>query len=189
MPSRIAATAADIPLHYQTFNNYAQIVANKTARHGLHVSPLPEVWVPDRPRTVIVHSLGNHLNVLDEIGWLDGARQLYWGDLDRAGFTLLSRARARLPRLVSLLMDPTTLEEHRTLAVEDKTRADTPYSNLTDNETAALAELSLEHGTFLRLEQERLPSPFTLDQLCRAMEGNGPACLRPARKSEPPPPV
>jgi hypothetical protein len=57
-------------------------------------------------------------------------------------------------------MDPTTLEKHRTLAVEDKTRADTPYSNLTDNETAALAELSLEHGTFLRLEQERLPSPF-----------------------------
>jgi hypothetical protein len=52
-----------------------------------------------------------------------------------------------------------------------------------------LAELSLEHGTFLRLEQERLPSPFILDQLCRAMEGNGLACLRPARKSEPPPPV
>ena len=64
-----------------------------------------------------------------------------------------------------------------------------PYSNLTDNEIAALAELSLEHGTFLRLEQERLPSPFILDQLCRAMEGNGPACLRPVRKSEPPPPV
>ncbi len=40
--------------------------------------------------------------------------------------------------------------------------------------------------TFLRLEQERLPSPFILDQLCRAMEGNGPACLRPAHKSEPP---
>lgn len=141
--------------------------------------------VPDQPRTVIVHSLGNHLNVLDKIGWLDGARQLYWGDLDRAGFTLLSRARARLPRLVSLLMDPTTLEEHRTLAVEDKTRADTPYSNLTDNETAALAELSLEHGTFLRLEQERLPSPFILDQLCRAMEGNGPACAPSARASRP----
>jgi hypothetical protein len=47
----------------------------------------------------------------------------------------------------------------------------------------------LEHGTFLRLEQERLPSPFILDQLCRAMEGNAPACLHPARKREPPPPV
>jgi hypothetical protein len=72
---------------------------------------------PDRPRTVVVHSLGNHLNVLDEIGWLEGAHHLYWGDLDRAGFTLLSRARTRLPRLVSVLMNPVTLEAHRTLAV------------------------------------------------------------------------
>lgn len=134
--------------------------------------------VPDRPRTVVVHSLGNHLNVLDEIGWLDGARNLYWGDLDRAGFTLLSRARARLPRLVSVLMDPVTLEEHRALAVEDETRTDRPDPNLTDIETAALAALSAEQGRYLRLEQERLPSPFVLDQLNRAMGGNGPGQAR-----------
>jgi hypothetical protein len=126
--------------------------------------------VPDRPRTVVVHSLGNHLNALNEIGWLAGAHHLYWGDLDRAGFTLLSRARARLPRLASVLMDPVTLEEHRILAVQDETRADRPDPNLTDIETAALAALSAEHGTYLRLEQERLPSPFILDQLSRAME-------------------
>lgn len=130
--------------------------------------------VPDRPRTVVVHSLGNHLTVLDQIGWLDGAYHLYWGDLDRAGFTLLSRARARLPRLVSVLMDLVTLEEHRTLAVQDETRADTPDPNLTDIETAALAALSGEHGTYLRLEQERLPSTFILSRLSQAMEANGP---------------
>lgn len=128
--------------------------------------------VPDRPRTVVVHSLGNHLNVLGEISWLNGARHLYWGDLDRAGFTLLSRARVRLPRLVSVLMDQVTLEEHKALAVEDETRADTPDPTLTDPETAALAALPTEHGTYLRLEQERLPSPFVLDQLNRAMEGH-----------------
>jgi hypothetical protein len=129
--------------------------------------------VPDRPRTVVVHSLGNHLNVLGEIGWLDGARHLYWGDLDRAGLTLLSRARARLPRLVSVLMDPVTLEEHKALAVKDETRADTPDPNLTDIETTALAALSTGHKTYLRLEQERLPSRFVLDQLSHAMEGHG----------------
>jgi hypothetical protein len=134
--------------------------------------------VPDRPRTVVVHSLGNHLNVLDEIGWLDSAYHLYWGDLDRAGFTLLSRARARLPRLVSVLMDPVTLEEHRTLAVRDETRTDTPEPNLTDIETAALAALSAERDTYLRLEQERLPSPFALSRLSRAMEANGPYQVR-----------
>lgn len=129
--------------------------------------------VPDRPRTVIVHSLGNHLNVLDEIGWLHRARQLYWGDLDRAGFTLLSRARARLPHLASTLMDPVTLEKHRTLAVEDETRTDRPDPNLTDIETAALAALSPEDGKYLRLEQERLPSTFVLDRLNHVM-GNRP---------------
>jgi len=130
--------------------------------------------VPDQPRTVVVHSLGNHLNVLDEIRWLDGARHLYWGDLDRAGLTLLSRARTRLPRLVSVLMDPVTLEEHKALAVKDETRADMPDPNLTDIETTTLAALSTEHGTYMRLEQERLPSPFVLDQLSRAMERHRP---------------
>ncbi|HEX6471786.1 MAG TPA: Wadjet anti-phage system protein JetD domain-containing protein [Streptosporangiaceae bacterium] len=130
--------------------------------------------VPDRPRTVVVHSLGNHLNVLDEIGWLDGAHHLYWGDLDRAGFTLLSRARTRLPRIVSVLMDPVTLEKHRALAVEEETRTDRPDPNLTDSETAALTALSTEHGAYLRLEQERLPAPFVLDQLSRAMGGKSP---------------
>jgi hypothetical protein len=126
--------------------------------------------VPDRPRTVVVHSLGNHVNVLDEIGWLDDARHLYWGDLDRAGFTLLSRARARLPRLVSVLMDSVTLEEHRTLAVRDGTRADPPDPNLTDTEAAALAALATKDGAYLRLEQERLPSPLVLEQLSRSMD-------------------
>lgn len=153
-----------LPVHPETI----LIVENKESAY----------LVPDRPRTVVVHSLGNHLNVLDEIGWLDGAHHLYWGDLDRAGFTMLSRARARLPRLVSVLMDPVTLEEHRTLAVRDETRADTPEPNLTDIETAALAALSAEHDTYLRLEQERLPSPFILNRLSRAMEANGPYQMR-----------
>ncbi|WP_213013449.1 Wadjet anti-phage system protein JetD domain-containing protein [Paractinoplanes toevensis] len=128
--------------------------------------------IPDRPRTVIVHSLGNHLNVLDQIGWLDDARQLYWGDLDRAGFTLLSRARTRLPHLASVLMNPATLAEHQALAVKDETRADPPDPNLTDIETAALTALSTEHGKYMRLEQERIPSPYVLDQLRRAMDGD-----------------
>jgi Uncharacterized protein conserved in bacteria len=149
-----------LPIHPETI----LIVENKESAY----------LVPDRPRTVVVHSLGNHLNVLDEIGWLRGARHLYWGDLDRAGFTLLSRARTRLPRLVSVLMDPVTLEQHRDIAVADETRTDKPDPNLTDIETAALTALSAEHGTYLRLEQERLPSPFVLDQLHRAMDRNGP---------------
>jgi hypothetical protein len=67
-------------------------------------------------------------------------------------------------------MDLVTLEEHKALAVEDETRADPPDPNLTAIETAALAALSTDHDTYLRLEQERLPSQFVLDQLRRAVE-------------------
>lgn len=150
---------AALPIHPET----VLVVENKESAY----------LIPDRPQTVIVHSLGDHLNVLGEIDWLHGARHLYWGDLDRAGFTLLSRARVRLPRISSVLMDPVTLEKHRVLAVEDETRTDRPDPNLTHIETAALATLSAEHGKCLRLEQERLPSTFVLDQLTRAM-GNRP---------------
>ncbi|WP_433221058.1 Wadjet anti-phage system protein JetD domain-containing protein [Dactylosporangium sp. CS-047395] len=127
--------------------------------------------IPDQTRTVIIHSLGNHLNVLSNIGWLSGARHLYWGDLDRAGLTLLSRARTQLPGLVSVLMDPVTLEEHKALAVGDETRADTPEPNLTDAEAASLAAISTDNGTYLRLEQERLPAWFVLERLKWTLDG------------------
>lgn len=148
-----------LPVHPET----VLIIENKESAY----------LIPDRPRTVVIHSLGNHLNVLEEISWLDGARHLYWGDLDRAGFTLLSRARARMPRLASILMDQATLDEYKALAVEDGTRVDTPEPTLIDFEAAALAALTTAHGTYLRLEQERLPSPFVLDQLNRAMKEHG----------------
>jgi hypothetical protein len=52
-----------LPVHPETI----LIVENKESAY----------LAPDRPRTVVVHSLGNHLNVLDEIGWLDSAYHLY----------------------------------------------------------------------------------------------------------------
>jgi hypothetical protein len=127
--------------------------------------------IPDRPRTVVIHSLGNHLNVLDEIDWLNCARHLYWGDLDRAGLTLLSRTRARLPQTVSALMDTETLEQHLSLAIIDKTRADTPETNLTPEELATLTALTTSDGHHLRLEQERIPESYFLKRLARAADG------------------
>jgi hypothetical protein len=147
---------AALPIHPEM----VLIVENKEAAYV----------VPDRPRTVIIHSLGNHLNVLDDIIWLKDAHQLYWGDLDRTGFTLLSRARALLPGIVSVLMDPVTVEEHRVLAIRDETRADAPEPNLTGVESSALAALSTEHGSYLRLEQERLSPPYIIRRLSLAME-------------------
>lgn len=119
---------------------------------------------------MVIHSLGNHLNVLDEIGWLNGARHLYWGDLDRAGLTLLSRARARLPQTVSALMDTETLEQHLSLTIIDETRADAPETNLTAEELTTLATLTTSNGQHLRLEQERIPESYVLKRLAQAAD-------------------
>src|SRR5258707_201248 len=47
MPSRIAATAADMPLSYQSFKKYAQESTSKTACHRPMAVLSPEIWALD----------------------------------------------------------------------------------------------------------------------------------------------
>lgn len=112
----------------------------------------------DAAGLVVIHSLGNHLDVLRRLPWIRPDRCWYWGDLDRHGFTLLSRARTMLPQMASLLMAPGDVETHKTLAVEEELdRYDQPDPTLTPSETTALAGLELAEGRYLRIEQERIP--------------------------------
>lgn len=106
----------------------------------------------------VIHSLGNHLDVLHCLPWIPHSRCWYWGDLDRHGFTLLSRARTMVPQLASLLMEPGDIETYWPLGVEeDLDRYDQPDSTLTMAEASALAALQLIGGKYLRTEQERIP--------------------------------
>ena len=108
--------------------------------------------------------------MLDALPWLRPARTWYWGDLDRAGITLLSRARARLPELVSLLMHTDTLLEFEPLANADPTdRVDPPEPSLTQDERAAL-ELLRTRQPPLRLEQERIPWSIAQSAINRALD-------------------
>jgi len=121
--------------------------------------------VPNWPGVVILHSLGNFLDALTAIPWIAGAQTWYWGDLDRAGFTLLSRARTRLPGVTSALMDRDTLRQHIALAVKDPTvRIDRPDPTLTTDEYETLAALT-DDGIHSRLEQEKIPWKFVYQVL------------------------
>lgn len=111
--------------------------------------------IPDVHGLVVIHSLGNHLGVLAELPWIPD-QVLYWGDLDRAGMTLLSRARQVLPHLQSVLMDERTLADHRHLAVADATKADPPAGTLNALEMRVLGQIN-DGEAPLRLEQERIP--------------------------------
>ncbi|MCI0158683.1 hypothetical protein KNO15_18430 [Leifsonia shinshuensis] len=120
----------------------------------------------DVPGLVIIHSLGNNVRPLGLLPWVLSAEVVYWGDLDRAGLTLLSRARAILPRLSSVLMDTSTFARHRHLAVPDATRADPPEDTLTPAELDALAVVA--EGPH-RLEQERLGHAVAVEALAAAL--------------------
>lgn len=112
--------------------------------------------IPDRSGLVVIHSLGNFLDSLLALPWVP-ADVLYWGDLDRAGFTLLSRARTRLPTLRSVMMDRATLQKHGHLANNDPTeRVEASDPTLTPEELRTLRGLVSDGGP-LRLEQERIP--------------------------------
>jgi hypothetical protein len=118
----------------------------------------PALAWSDTTGLVIIHSLGNHLDVLNRLPWIPHDRCWYWGDLDRHGFTLLSRARTMLPQLVSILMAPGDIETYRPLGVEeDLDRYDQPDPTLTLTEAIALTALQLRGGQYLRTEQERIP--------------------------------
>ena len=97
----------------------------------------PAVTWSDTAGLVVIHSLGNHLDVLSLLPWICPDSCWYWGDLDRHGFTLLSRARTMIPQLESLLMTPGDIETYRPLSVEEKLdRYDQPDRTLTPPEPA-----------------------------------------------------
>lgn len=166
LPREISVVLTD-PVLRAVVGGLRQITAPVDELAGLQMRPdavlivenkEPALAWSDTSGLAIIHSLGNHLDVLARLPWIRHDRCWYWGDLDRHGFTLLSRARAMVPKLESLLMARGDIETYRPLGVEeDLDRYDQPASTLTVAETSALAALQLAGGKYLRTEQERIP--------------------------------
>lgn len=166
LPREISIVIADRVLRAAT-GGLRQITAPVNELAALQIKPdailivenkEPAVTWSDTAGLVVIHSLGNHLDVLSLLPWICPDSCWYWGDLDRHGFTLLSRARTMIPQLESLLMTPGDIETYRPLGVEEKLdRYDQPDSTLTPPEARALAALQLAGGKYLRTEQERIP--------------------------------
>ncbi|WP_240757644.1 Wadjet anti-phage system protein JetD domain-containing protein [Nakamurella flava] len=114
--------------------------------------------VPDLTDTVIV--LGSAALAADGVAvppWLAERELLYWGDIDTHGFAVLDRLRHRHPRVRSLLMDRTTLAEHR----GHWSREDSPkvvmLDRLDDEEQLTYREITDNvHGPAVRLDSERV---------------------------------
>ncbi|MDR0592802.1 MAG: DUF2220 family protein [Bifidobacteriaceae bacterium] len=115
--------------------------------------------LPPAAGVIAIHGSGYAVDRLADLGWLDGSRLVYWGDLDADGFNILNRLRSHFPEARSVMMDLATFDEFRDLAVPDPQARALDLPRLTASEAAACAAVT-EAG--LRLEQERIPWSWAL---------------------------
>jgi len=111
---------------------------------------------PDVPHSVVMFGSGYALEAANARSWLQPKEVVYWGDIDTHGFAILSNLRARLTRVVSLLMDKGTLLAHAQQWVTEPVPISRPLEHLTDEERSVYKDLVEDrYGRSVRLEQER----------------------------------
>ncbi|CAN5414602.1 DUF3322 and DUF2220 domain-containing protein [soil metagenome] len=113
--------------------------------------------LPRLPGVVAVFGAGFDVLRLARVRWLDDTHIVYWGDIDTHGFVILDRLRATFPGVQSVLMDATTLTDHRGQWVSEPRPSSEHLGRLTEAESGVYADLVGDvHGTAVRLEQERI---------------------------------
>lgn len=109
--------------------------------------------VPHAPRTVVVTGDGASAPALATVPWMRHNRLIYWGDIDAAGYAILSQLRTRLPHVESVLMDVETFEMHKRFACRGPTVARQAVPALTESELQMYEHCQSEN---VMLEQEKL---------------------------------
>lgn len=125
--------------------------------------------LPELSNTLALFGGGYGIGALAEVEWLAQMPLLYWGDLDTNGFAILNRLRHYFPHARSLMMDTSTLDTYRDLAVIEPTPNRGTFELLTSDEQATLRLLDTPEG-FLRLEQERIEWRYAVEQIMQARE-------------------
>jgi hypothetical protein len=106
---------------------------------------------------MVIFGGGYAVPVIESLSWLADLDVTYWGDIDTHGFAILSRLRAVVPHVRSMLMDEATLLAHRSQWVGEPSQATTGLDLLSPAEQHLCgALLAGVHGPAIRLEQERV---------------------------------
>lgn len=115
----------------------------------------------DLPGAIVLMGGGYAVTELGRMPWLERIPLIYWGDLDTAGFSILSALRSYHPHTVSCLMDEPTLHAFKEFWSDDKGMVATACDRLEPVEQALRQKLLANHwSTQVRLEQERIPWPY-----------------------------
>lgn len=111
----------------------------------------------------IIHGLGSSAPILSTLAWLSTASSvLYWGDIDRAGLSILATVRRAGIPAKALMMDELTLDGYAQFQHETDTQTLTYCipAGLTAAEAELYSRLNAHHeasGRDLQLEQEHIP--------------------------------
>lgn len=128
------------------------VVENESCRHA----------IPRIGGCVAVLGAGRNVRWLSAPALADHA-VTYWGDLDTWGLEILASARRLRADLQPVMMDHTTFESHRALAVAEPQPAARPEVGLTVEEGRLFDLLAASPKG--RVEQERLPVDWVRDRL------------------------
>lgn len=134
---------------------------------------------PAVDKSIVIWGKGYAVENLKNSTWLIDKNIIYWGDIDRAGFSILSQLRSFFPQTTSLMMDMETWIRFQTFSVIDKTDGKKILSHLTAEETELykyIQGLTCEN----RLEQEKIRHDYALIKiyLCLEIIESGGANLR-----------
>jgi hypothetical protein len=120
--------------------------------------------LPQLRGSVAVFGEGFKLRLLRQAAWLRDKHIYYWGDIDAHGFEILSLLRGYFPQTRSFLMDANTFRMFKKYAVKGPDFYRSTLPHLTREETELFYHL-LGLTDKNRLEQERIPQAFVLEQL------------------------
>jgi hypothetical protein len=123
--------------------------------------------IPLPPEVPVVMGSGWSASRLALIPWIKSAEVFYTGDLDVPGFEILAALRANHGNVRSVMMGPDVLQRFGELAVPHQVRGDTDIEvRLTIEEAKAWRVVKESR---LQLAQEKLPFPFILTELQKAL--------------------
>ena len=173
---RLRAATADL----QRFDAPVSVLNASTIRPDVVLvvenDELGHTITTDIDGAAIIHGLGSGAPILVDLQWLTTASiVLYWGDIDRAGLSILATLRRGGVPATAILMDEITLDRYAQLRHETDSQTSS-YNipvGLTATETALYQRLNSHHhstGTELQLEQEHIPIADAVKAIRSAIE-------------------
>lgn len=124
---------------------------------------------PHVPDSLVLFGSGYGFDALAQTDWLRHKEIVYWGDIDSHGFAILDQLRSHFPSARSMLMDRTTLLEHRAFWGGEDSPTARELNRLQAEESALYDDLRCNRfAPSLRLEQERVGFAWVEATLMRA---------------------